>query len=190
MARWPNVPAVFGWLELGQRGEWRIRGEPLRHKASLRFIRNNYACDEKGRWFFQNGPQRVFVVLDYMPLVLRLDSGTRLVTHCGASVERLEGVWLDERGGLLFATEHGPGSVDDRDLAALLEYFRDASGNPCDDDVLESLLECPAAAGAGALRFEWSGALVPVSPICSATVEEHFGFDAHPVEPDQPGEAG
>src|SRR5690606_15898587 len=27
IAKWPNVPAVYGWLGLTARGEWRLRGE-------------------------------------------------------------------------------------------------------------------------------------------------------------------
>ena len=34
------------------------------------FIARNYEADEHGRWFFQNGPQRVFVDLELAPLVL------------------------------------------------------------------------------------------------------------------------
>ena len=30
MDRWPDVPAVYGWLELDVRGRWRLRGEPVR----------------------------------------------------------------------------------------------------------------------------------------------------------------
>ena len=29
LAKWPNVPAVFGWLELDRRGNWRIKGEKI-----------------------------------------------------------------------------------------------------------------------------------------------------------------
>ncbi|MDB5974431.1 MAG: hypothetical protein JWR07_1191, partial [Nevskia sp.] len=27
LARWPNVPALFGWLALDRRGRWLIQGE-------------------------------------------------------------------------------------------------------------------------------------------------------------------
>ena len=29
MTRWPDVPAVYGWLSLDRRGRWLIRGETL-----------------------------------------------------------------------------------------------------------------------------------------------------------------
>ena len=29
MARWPNVPALYGWLLLDRRGNWHVRGERI-----------------------------------------------------------------------------------------------------------------------------------------------------------------
>ena len=58
LAKWPNVPAVFGWLRLDRRGNWLIREQQIRQPLAA-FINRNYASDELGRHFFQNGPQRV-----------------------------------------------------------------------------------------------------------------------------------
>ena len=82
LARWPNVPAVYGWLELDRRGNWRIKGERIGNAALREFIARNYAADERGCWFFQNGPQRVYVALAYTPLVVHYE-GERLFDHCG-----------------------------------------------------------------------------------------------------------
>src|SRR3546814_3203944 len=101
MARWPNVPDVFGWLSLSERGQWRLHpqgdalqpaqadpsrqppkagpgpksapgaGEKIGSPAITAFIDRNYTCDAHGRWYFQNGPQRVFVRLDAAPYILR-----------------------------------------------------------------------------------------------------------------------
>ena len=57
IAKWPNVPAVFGWLSLDGRGNWAIKGERVHNKVITDFIGRNYGCDSDGRWFFQNGPQ-------------------------------------------------------------------------------------------------------------------------------------
>ena len=73
MARWPNVPAVYGWLSLDRRGNWRIKGERIGNAALRDFIARNYLADERGCWFFQNGPQRVFVELAYTPLVVHYE---------------------------------------------------------------------------------------------------------------------
>ncbi len=46
MAKWPNVPDVFGWLSLDQRGNWRLRGEAMTHRGATEFIGRNYLCAE------------------------------------------------------------------------------------------------------------------------------------------------
>jgi hypothetical protein len=119
LARWPNVPAVYGWLELDRRGNWRIKGERIANQALRDFIGRNYSHDERGRWFFQNGPQRVYVTLAYTPLVLHYE-GERLVDHCGHEVEGRE-TYVDDEGSVLIATEFGAGLLDDRDLERFAE---------------------------------------------------------------------
>lgn len=121
LAKWPDVPAVYGWLSLDRRGNWLLRepasGRPGRiGNAALRdFIARNYAADERGCWFFQNGPQRVYVALAYTPLVMHLEAGA-LFDHCGRLVEPA-GLFLDDGGSLLVLSQHGIGLLDDRDLA-------------------------------------------------------------------------
>ncbi len=101
MAKWPNVPAVYGWLELTARGEWRIKGEPIDNASIRDFIARNYAHDDHGNWFFQNGPQRVFVSLEATPLIYRLDESGRLQAHTGTRPRELRGVFADPEGRLL-----------------------------------------------------------------------------------------
>ena len=69
MAKWPNVPNVYGWLTLDRRGNWLIKGDRISNPGVVAFIGRNYGADEQGRWYFQNGPQRVFVTLEYAPYV-------------------------------------------------------------------------------------------------------------------------
>ena len=142
MARWPNVPDMYGWLRLDRRGTWLLidrgrpgfdealhgAGSPITSPPILDFIGRNYQPDAQGRWYWQNGPQRVFVDLDLAPLVLRvMDFGdTRgLATHTGFPVERIDAVQASADGDLLIATEHGPGVVHDLDLAQLDPDFGD-----------------------------------------------------------------
>lgn len=121
MARWPNLPAAYGWLALDRRGNWLLKdpaggGFGRVGSAALReFIARNYAADERGRWYFQNGPQRVYVALAYTPLVLRYEGGG-LVDHCGRAT-RAGDTYVDEEGSVLILGERGLGLVDDRDLA-------------------------------------------------------------------------
>jgi hypothetical protein len=114
LAKWPNVPDVFGWLELDRRGNWRIKGERIGNAALREFIARNYAADERGRWYFQNGPQRVYVTLAYTPYVLHYEA-ERLFDHCGMPAEALE-TWLDDEGSVLIRAPQGIGLLDDRDL--------------------------------------------------------------------------
>jgi hypothetical protein len=117
LARWPAVPDVYGWLALDRRGEWRLQAERIANAALRDFIARNYAADAAGRWYFQNGPQRVFVALEYAPLVARFD-GRALSDQCGEPVDAAAPMWLDEEGALLLATGRGLALLDDRDLAA------------------------------------------------------------------------
>ena len=119
MAKWPNVPAVYGWLQLDRRGNWRIKGERVGNAALREFICRNYQADARGCWFFQNGPQRVFVELAYTPLVVHFE-GEALLDHCGrlfASADFLQ----DEEGSVLVEGKSGIALLDDRDLQRLPE---------------------------------------------------------------------
>ena len=119
MAKWPNVPAVYGWLQLDRRGNWRIKGERVGNAALREFICRNYQADARGCWFFQNGPQRVFVALAYTPLVVHYE-GDALVDHCGRSFA--SGSYLqDEEGSVLVEGERGIALLDDRDLQRLCD---------------------------------------------------------------------
>jgi hypothetical protein len=119
LAKWPNVPAVYGWLALDRRGNWRIKGQTIANAALRDFIGRNYEADEKGRWYFQNGPQRVYVALAYTPLVVHYD-GERLVDHCGRPFISAD-AFQDDEGSVLFAGAGTVGLLDDRDLARLAD---------------------------------------------------------------------
>lgn len=122
MARWPDVPAVYGWLALDRRGNWRLKDPEsgcfgrIGNAALREFIGRNYASDDAGQWFFQNGPQRVYVSLAYTPLVVHYDEREVLRDHCGGEA-RADAIYLDEEGSVLILGERGIGLLDDRDLA-------------------------------------------------------------------------
>jgi hypothetical protein len=119
MARWPNVPAVYGWLQLDRRGNWRIKGERIANAALREFIGRNYLADERGCWFFQNGPQRVFVELAYTPLVVHYE-GEALLDHCARPFEP-ENLYQDEEGSVLIEGQGSIALLDDRDLERMVD---------------------------------------------------------------------
>lgn len=136
MQRWPDVPAVHGWLSLDARGRWKLHptggandeppepGESIGNPGLNAYINRNYACDEQGRWFFQNGPQRVYVRLEAAPYIVRLaDDGLTLQTHTGQRLEQVNEWLLDDVGHLYVRTPQGPGRIEDRDLPVLLSHL-------------------------------------------------------------------
>ena len=119
LAKWPNVPAVYGWLALDRRGNWLIKGERIANTALREFIARNYEADARGRWFFQNGPQRVYVRLAYTPLVAHY-AGEALFDHCGRPFTPKQ-AFQDDEGSVLLLGERGVALLDDRDLTRFSE---------------------------------------------------------------------
>ncbi len=189
MAKWPNVPAVFGWLGLDRRGKWLIKGERIANPVVADFISRNYEHDAAGRWYFQNGPQRVFVALDYAPFVYRIgwdpdpDAPLRIETHTGRTATRIDGAWIDDAGIVLLATEHGVGMIDDRDLERLLPRFTDKSGKPLSEEAIAGAIERLQAGADASLCFHYRENTAPVSAISASNVPARFGFVQRPVQP-------
>jgi hypothetical protein len=184
MLRWPNVPACYGWLSLDRRGQWRMRGETVTHAGLANFLNRQYGHDEQGNYFIQNGPQRVFVELDYTPWVLRLSSENTLLTHTGDTVEDICGAAFDEEGNLLLECLDGIALVCDRDLPALLACLRQPGGEAASDaDLLAVLDEAPETSST--LWLEWDGKHIPVGSLRRQEVARRYGFLAVPVDPER-----
>lgn len=133
IAKWPNVPDCYGWLGLDARGDWYLRddqvqasgpfaggtqaskGSVLRHVQLLAFIHRNYACDARGCWFFQNGPQRVYVELDAAPWVWRLSPDLSMASQ-GGHAARFVQCLVDEQGWVYAETDLGLGLVHSLDV--------------------------------------------------------------------------
>jgi hypothetical protein len=184
MAKWPNVPSVYGWLSLDRRGNWLLKGESISNEALNAFIGRNYLRDDEGRWYFQNGPQRVFVALAYTPFVYRLASTAHeplaLDTHTGLHVRKIESVWMDEEGALLIDADCGPGVVYDLDLDRLSPHLVDEHGVPVHEDAFDELLADAQSVPPLWLCFE--NTRLKIERIRSAEVARQFGFVANPSE--------
>ncbi len=129
MRKWPNVPHCHGWLGLDDRGDWYMRddtvqqqgpfpqakGSKLQHTKLIEFIQRNYACDEHGQWYFQNGPQRVYVELMSAPFVWRIQSDLSVTDNLGSQHRVLDCI-LDEAGRVYLNTEQGLGLVHSQDV--------------------------------------------------------------------------
>jgi hypothetical protein len=183
LAKWPNVPSCTGWLMLDRRGTWRMRdeaaqaagapGAPIRHAALLGFINRNYEADERGRWFFQNGPQRVYVELEYTPWVVRLmwrDDALRLSDQAGEDFTP-RACLADDAGAVLFTDERQPArlaALHDHDLDLFTDHARFS-----DDGQLEA--------------FAWRAhTMLPVRAVERASLPAQFGFVQSPAAAEIP----
>ena len=125
MAKWPNVPHCYGWLGLDARGNWYMRddaaqaagakGSLLKHEKLIDFIQRNYAGDAAGQWYFQNGPQRVYVELEAAPWVWRINDEGQVHAHDGRLADYQRCV-VDEHGWLYLETSIGFGLVHTLDV--------------------------------------------------------------------------
>jgi hypothetical protein len=187
LARWPNVPHCTGWLMLDARGNWRMRdeaaqaqnapGTAIRHEALLGFINRNYDRDELGQWYFQNGPQRVYVELEYTPWIVRLacdEHGALALTDQGGQPFEPAAAWLDEAGSVIFADANTPpraALLHDHDL----DLFSD-----------HATLADDAHSG----TFHWrANTALPLQPVHRAEVPAQFAFVASPARAEREAQA-
>lgn len=137
LKKWPNVPHCHGWLALDARGDWymrdertqragpfpQVKGSRIEHDKLKAFIHRNYAADAAGQWFFQNGPQRVYVQLEATPWVWRVQwpdaagpgAVPQVSSHTGL-VTTVSDTWLDDEGRLYLNTPLGLGLVHSQDM--------------------------------------------------------------------------
>ncbi|MDB5871630.1 MAG: hypothetical protein JWQ07_1072 [Ramlibacter sp.] len=143
IAKWPNVPHCYGWLGLDARGNWYMRddrvqaagpfarnkGSLLRHEKLVDFIQRNYDSDAQGQWFFQNGPQRVYVELELTPLVWRLGARHGVTAHTGQAALPQRCV-VDELGRLYLECDLGFGLVHTLDVAQAADAIEEGLWAP------------------------------------------------------------
>ena len=144
IAKWPNVPDCFGWLGLDARGRWYMRddatqaqgafpqakGSLLQHAKLIDFIQRNYEADAQGRWFFQNGPQRVYVELEATPLIWRVGTDGVPVAHTGLRMPDAGECLLDEAGRVYLASAAGVGLVHSLDVEQVADAIEQGRWTP------------------------------------------------------------
>ncbi|RXZ36577.1 DUF2946 family protein [Oxalobacteraceae bacterium CAVE-383] len=205
LKKWPNVPHCHGWLALDARGNWRMRdqhtqdnnlpGDKIMHAALIAFIQRNVDCDAQGCWYFQNGPQRVYIDLALTPYIARTDPASGFALHTGAALAHIDQAWLSDAGCLLLGFTDGNGrktaaALDDRDLAQCLPALR-IDGAPLDNmgEMGEiRLMEWMAATDADTdtdtdrptLTLQYQGQDIPVSHIAQPDIPQRFNFVSQP----------
>jgi hypothetical protein len=185
MRKWPNIPDVYGWLALDRRGRWLLRGERITNKALNAFIDRNYACDARGCWYFQNGPQRVFAALHATPFIFSLqrsDGHIVATAHTGIAVTRIDAVFLESAGSLILATDLGPGLVQDRDLGIALENACDEAGTPAPEAAFADL----QLGEARKIAIDFGRAKLPLQTTTLQELPGRFHFEPNPAPPESP----
>ena len=147
LAKWPNVPDCYGWLGLDARGDWYMRddrvqaqgsflqskGSRLQHDKLIDFIGRNYEPDAQGRWYFQNGPQRVYVELELTPWIWRLEPDGQVRAHTGKSA-RMQRCYVDAQGRVYLETDLGFGLLHTQDVLHAASYIEEGLWVPHDLD--------------------------------------------------------
>ncbi|MEO8838274.1 MAG: DUF2946 family protein [Herbaspirillum sp.] len=187
MAKWPNVPHCYGWLALDARGTWTMRnqqaqdlqtrGDVIRNPALLGFINRNYLHDELGNWYFQNGPQRVYVNLELTPYIVRSDPQQGYLLHTGAVLGEIDAVWLTEHGQAILCAGELVAALDDRDTTAFIDSL-EIDGHSASDTQLLTWLQDPESAQ---LQLRHEGKFLSVRYVQSAALPTQFGFIRVPV---------
>ncbi len=143
MAKWPHVPHCYGWLGLDARGGWYMRddrtqaagpfpqsrGSLLRHDKLIEFIHRNYERDGQGQWYFQNGPQRVYVELEVAPFIWRLGEDGTVTAHTGRPAQVRDCI-IDRQGRLYLDTDLGFGLVHTLDMGLAAEAVESGRWHP------------------------------------------------------------
>ncbi|MBU3618309.1 DUF2946 family protein [Polynucleobacter sp. JS-Fieb-80-E5] len=196
LMKWPNVPDCYGWLALDRRGQWRMRdeftqqnnlpGQVIQHAALNDFIERNYACDESGRYFFQNGPQRVFITLDATPWIVRIipgDAGTHLTNQCHQIMEPTAAL-SDEKGniyivGIVNQTIYG-GNKNDSNQFVKKDGQTVALLHDHDLDHFSELAKLREEACSFGGSWNWQGKHLLLDPIHSEELASRFNYIAQP----------
>ena len=196
LMKWPNVPDCFGWLALDRRGHWRMRdeftqqnhlpGQVIQHEALNDFITRNYACDELGRYFFQNGPQRVFITLDATPWIARITpsaQGSELLTQCNSVIEP-DSALSDENGNIYIIGKVNQTIYDSRNQNDGQFLKKDTQTiallHDHDLDHFSELAKLHEEACSFGGSWNWRGLQLPLDPIHSEELAARFHFQSTP----------
>ena len=187
LIKWPSVPECHGWLALDRRGLWRMRneyaqsnhlaGEVIKHSGLIEFIGRNYAQNYDGRWFFQNGPQKVFIDLDYTPFVAQIhpmEGGYFLKTTTGESITPSK-CWIDEMGHIIFLASMNIQYSSNTEEPLFLKGCKDVHVLLHDHDLEIFSQSAEIQNVCGDLGYwSWQGKKISIEPIHSKDIKDLY----------------
>lgn len=197
LMKWPNIPACYGWLALDRRGQWRMRdefaqqnnlsGSVIMHQALNEFISRNYACDTAGRYFFQNGPQRVFITLDATPWIVRIipdDQEVKLLTQCQSPIEPSAAL-SDENGNIYIVGKISQVIYENLNQAIQTSFSTQEKESVAllhdhDLELFSELATLKEEACSFGGSWNWHDKQLPLDPIHSSELASRFHFIAKP----------
>jgi hypothetical protein len=187
LKKWPNVPHCYGWLALDARGNWRMRddnaqkhnlpGEKITQPALVGFINRNYTHDNQGRWYFQNGPQRVYVDLEAAPYIAHTESDSNFALQTDERLQQIKAVWLSDQGRFWLQGDGKIALLDDRDLMQCLNLLHIDGRAVTETRLMAWLNESDCLLK---LTLAWNDKVIEVSHIEERTVPEQFDFVRKP----------
>jgi hypothetical protein len=191
IAKWPGVPFCYGWLFLDRRGSFRIRneysqkhhlpGEIIKHKGLCDTIRKNICIDSHKQFFFQNGPQRVYLSLAYCPYVVRLIPDQKnlwvLQNHLSEEISPTR-CFLDEKGNILLEFVARVMQCSDTPPLLFQETQIRTIALLHDHDLnIFSELSQMNIANCGLIgTFNWRNVDIPIEPIVRSDVPKEFNY--------------
>ena len=161
-----------------------LPGQVIEHAALKEFITRNYACDNAGRYFFQNGPQRVFITLTSTPWIARIipsEDTPKMITQCQTEINPSSAL-SDENGNIYIA-----GSIKQsicKDLTTQQFEIADCLGiallHDHDLDQFSELAKLREEACSFGGSWNWQGKQLVLDPIHSEELSKRFGFNKDP----------
>lgn len=191
LIKWPDVPVCHGWLAFDRRGIWRMRneyaqahnlpGDAIQHEGLIDFIQRNLAHNESGEWFFQNGPQRVYIDLGYTPFIARIYPSRNdllLKTTDDQEIQPID-IFLDEYGQILISCQLEIQSS--KDLTGSIATFEKGLEtvfvllHDHDLEIFSKSAQFANACGYAG-KWSWQGKDYEINLISSKEIKKHHGL--------------
>ncbi len=191
LIKWPDVPVCHGWLAFDRRGIWRmcneyaqahnLPGDAIQHEGLIDFIQRNLAHNESGEWFFQNGPQRVYIDLGYTPFIARIypsKNDLSLKTTDSREIQPID-IFLDECGQILISCQLEIQSS--KDLTGSIATFEKSLEtvfvllHDHDLEIFSKSAQFANACGYAG-KWGWQGKDYEINLISSKEIKKHHGL--------------